>query len=466
MKNLKERRIRYIWNLEFILFEIPINIIKSIFWFISSIIVNTKTWFLFSIKFSLPYRSIKNHLYIMAWSWSGKSEFLKLIAFYLIKKSRKNAVVIFDPHWDLAVQIARWKMWRGNSRFALFDWFLKPWFLFCFNPFLIREKSEKEVERMTQALVRSFEWILANTFTPNMETMLNYLFPILLRREGSNLKDLKRFVEVWDYANNQDLWELGLNSPNPEHREYFENDFADRTLDITKKGLRNRVSSLLSSPNFAKIVTAEKNSFDFESLLDSWKVIVFNLAKWNYGDSVSQALWSFLVWHMQYLAFKRVSVPEKKRNSVFMIMDEFHNFTMKDPKRFESMLDEVRKYWFSLILAHQRPKQITPDLRESIEENAQINIKWYSKKDDELKILKRWEFIIEIWGEESKAYKTPTFLLKFKTAMTRRKWNLLKDFQLAKYYKNFNKWKNIQWKVIVNIEDEMKNELENFIPNL
>jgi hypothetical protein len=47
---------------------------------------------------------------------------------------------------------------------------------------------------------------------------------------------------------------------------------------------------------------------------------------------------------MQYLAFKRVSVPEKKRNSVFMIMDEFHNFTMKDPKRFESMLDEVRKY--------------------------------------------------------------------------------------------------------------------------
>jgi hypothetical protein len=49
---------------------------------------------------------------------------------------------------------------------------------------------------MTQALIRTFEGLLVNSFTARMETMLRYVFPVLLRREGSTMKDLKRFMEI------------------------------------------------------------------------------------------------------------------------------------------------------------------------------------------------------------------------------------------------------------------------------
>ena len=466
MKSAKKYDVGEVWIMDIFIFRMPLAVAKAIIWFIERLITNTRIWFLIRAYFLLPIKSISNHLFMIAWSWSGKSEFLKLIVYYLIKIDKSNSVVVMDPHWDLAKQIARWKVWLRHERVILFDGFLKTWYLPWFNPFLLRDKSERNINIKTQALIRSFQGMLDNAFTQRMETLLKYLLPVLLRREHSSFKDLKRFVEVWDYANNQDLLEMGLNSPNYEHREYFSNDFADRSLDVSKKWLRDRISSFLASPIFVGITTVKKNTINWEEAINGWKVMIVNLAKWNYGEDVAQALWNLIVGHMQYLAFKRVSMPEHRRNKVYLVIDEFQNFTVQDPKRIENMLSEVRKYWFSLLLANQYPKQIRPELREAIDENTKIRIAWFSQKDEEYKKLRPGEFIIDIWWIEREKYRAPTFLLDYCWSMTRRKWEKIRYEQTKIYYKKIIKSKEVEPNWIARIEYDVQKELEEFIPKI
>jgi hypothetical protein len=51
-------------------------------------------------------------------------------------------------------------------------------------------------------------------------------------------------------------------------------------------------------------------------------------------------------------------MPISHRRDVQVFIDEYQNLTVKDPKKFEDMLSEARKFGFSLTLANQYPKQI------------------------------------------------------------------------------------------------------------
>jgi hypothetical protein len=74
--------------------------------------------------------------------------------------------------------------------------FLKEGYMPSFNPFYLKERTEKNIGRMTQALIGTFESLLGNSFTARMESVLRYCVPVLLRRENSSMKDLKRFMDI------------------------------------------------------------------------------------------------------------------------------------------------------------------------------------------------------------------------------------------------------------------------------
>lgn len=426
------------WIFESLIFSIINWVFEIIAKFIYSLSMS-KYIFLWRFERIIPYRARRNHTFIMAWSGSGKTELIKLIIYSLINSKRKISIVLFDVHWDLGNQVAQWKeFWVYKNRLVIIDMFLKEGYMPSFNPFYLKERTEKNIGRMTQALIGTFESLLGNSFTARMESVLRYCVPVLLRRENSSMKDLKRFMDIWEYQNNQDLIKLGLNSPFPEHREFFSNDFLDSSLDPTKRGLRDRISAYLSSPIFAKFTTG-KNSIDLEKLINQGKVIVLNISKWNLWDEISKAMWGLIFWYLQYLAFKRNDMPISHRRDVQVFIDEYQNLTVKDPKKFEDMLSEARKFGFSLTLANQYPKQIWADLREAIEENAQVKIRWYSQKDDDLKKLRTWEFYVEIIWREKFKMTAPKFLLWSKNKMRKRKWDRVIKYQIDRYYRSIEK---------------------------
>jgi hypothetical protein len=62
-------------------------------------------------------------------------------------------------------------------------------------------------------------------------------------------------------------------------------------------------------------------------------------------------------------ALSRTSIPEDKRRSFYLYVDEFHNFLSLS---FVDILSEARKYGLYLILAHQYINQLHDKVRPAI----------------------------------------------------------------------------------------------------
>ena len=389
-----------------------------------------------SIPYFIADNERKKHTFIMAGSGAGKSEYIKILIYSTIVKNKDKGIVLIEPHGDLALQVAQLEYFRSNpERLVYIDFNIDSKYTPIINPFYLKEKSDKNIQTLTGALIKTFASLLKNEFSQRMETMLKYCLPVLIRRENSTLFDLKRFVSIGDKANNQDLIELGMKSPYDTHKDYFNNDFIDnKTLKVTKDGLRDRISSILACPVFAKAVTG-KQSIDLEKLLKEGKVIVFNLSKGVLGEDSGQDFGSLIVGILLYVAYKREEVLEYLRPESHLFIDEFQNYVTNDPKQFEKILSETRKYGLSLTIANQYARQLGGlGLKEAIEENTRVEVRGFSKKDDELKKLEPGYFYITTGGQDPVKTYAPDILSGNKQSITAHEWEYVKKNQLKKYY--------------------------------
>jgi len=170
---------------------------------------------------------------------SWKSEMLKTLAYsrwvkrnsslrtYLAQKIQKknirHSLVFIDPHGDTAHEIAQWKEHRKSEHFVYISPTLKWGYCPCINPFDIRFDNEIMLELIAQEITGIFSELLKDaSLSVQMEALLTPCVATLLRRKNSSLWDLQRFMvdEL-----NTDLVKLGLQSPNPAHRNFFEIGF-------------------------------------------------------------------------------------------------------------------------------------------------------------------------------------------------------------------------------------------------
>lgn len=389
-----------------------------------------KDFFLLRLPYIIPESDLQRHVVVRGKTGSGKSEFLKILIYSIMKK-KKSSIVIIEPHGDLSKQVAMWKEFgneKNKERLIYIDPFLKDGFTPSINPFYLKDKSEGNISTLTQQLIIAFESLMKNEFTPNMKGVLMYCIPVLLRRDGSTLEDLKRFVTDGE---NEDLIDIGLNSGNRIARDFFLNTFKSRKIDSTKTSLSIKISTILALPIFARLLTG-KNSFDFEKAFNSGKVIIFNLSKGVLGKDVSNAYGIFVVAMTQYYAFKRASIFEQKRARTFIFIDEFHNYVCKD---MSEILAETRKYRLHMVLANQYEDQVNTETKSAVKENTQIKV--FGRSDEgEFKNYKAGEFLIHSSANKGKPLKifTPKFLLGNKNSMDVETWKKVKEYQIEKFY--------------------------------
>jgi len=143
------------------------------------------------------------------------------------------------------------------------------------NPFEIEDRSEKNIALMTQELRSIFEVLLQDANTTNqMSAVLSPCIATLLRRSGSDFSDLQRFM---DDNNNQDLVALGIQSPNPQHRSFFQTRFYSKMYGATKHGLYTRMQVLLNEPVFQNLIS-NTTTLKLKCLINQKKIILFKLS--------------------------------------------------------------------------------------------------------------------------------------------------------------------------------------------
>lgn len=413
--------------------------------------------FLRQLNKHLTTNGLKKHGYLVASSWSGKSELIKLLVYReLIKPEPKEAVILLDPHGDMAQEIAQFNEFSHTkyaNRLVFIDPSLKQGYSPSINPFQLEFKTESNIALMTQELLSIINVLLqwlgqSNSWTPNqwasttnqMDAILSPCIATLLRCGNSSFSDLQRFM---DDNNNADLLALGQQSPNPQHRLLFRHKFNSPLFSATKHGIYTRLQVILNDPTFQNLIS-NTTTINLKQLIEEKKIILFKLSLGNaWSDSV-QAYGRFIVGLLRIIALQRTNIAVHKRVPILLFIDEFQNFISSD---IEKALTQLRKYGLHLMLANQYVwQQISSALQKTLFASGVTIAGKNEKKSlgllanemeltvDELKQLNTGEFYLQAANYPPIKIKTPKYLLWSKNAMpSKHRYNLIKQ-NLQRYY--------------------------------
>jgi len=107
--------------------------------------------------------------------------------------------------------------------------------------------------------------------------------------------------------------------------------------------------------NLRLMTGQEQMTLNFKEIMDTGKVMLVNLGRGKFGETVSSLLASQIVGRFRTEAMRRTGTPISARRDFFLYVDEFQNIASKS---FMSLLSEARKYRLGLVLANQYADQL------------------------------------------------------------------------------------------------------------
>jgi hypothetical protein len=426
---------------------------KTYFRYVSQTETVLGKFFSSGLPVALPEGEREKHTYICAKTGSGKSELMKLLVHdYVRKRKRKAAVVVIDPHGDLAEEIARKKWFFGGNeaegRLVYIDPKLFPDSSPSINPFdLGKGPSEDDIETAARSITDVFKELLKNAdLTLQMETILVPCISVLLRKGGSSIRELQTFM---DDERNGYLVHLGKDSPIENERIFFDRLFSDKNYHITKKSIATKIQSLLNSRTFSNFV-ARPSSFDLRAALDGGAVILLNL-----GQDSSDAIGRFVVAHIQSIISQRVNVPKERRVPCHMFIDECQRFVSPS---IETSLTELRKFKLYMTLANQFIGQdMDTQFKHAV--LSSTNIKFAGMNNaaslsalskemlvpvEEMQTLTVGEFFVKVGTRNAVRIKAPLKFAKGVDEMGKAEWASVLREQKAWFYRPFQDGKTAE----------------------
>lgn len=480
-----------------------------------------QAFFLDTFDAYLPLADRLRHTYIVGEPGSGKSELLKVICIrnkedrvspsWRVKREIRNfmdyamgkadtstrgrALVLIDPHGNLADEVAAQDIFHGDlvelrkrqvrheQRLAeaarnedsaairflrefddieglservtgkecglvYINPMLDPERFPTINPFDVWDRGYRNVQVESYALhlARVFTAMLSGgnqTLSLQMETLLVPCITVLLGREGSTLFDLQRFMND---ADNADLVELGKASGNPGQATFFRTLFAEASYKATKVSIATKCQSLLNNATFARVIASPRSTVDLEEAIHEGKAIIVNCAKGAMGAPVAEAFGRFLVAMVLGIALNRTKA-DPKNVPIDLVIDECHNFISED---IETILAEARGYGLHLTLAQQVVGQgMSAELTRMVLGNTAVKIvgmsghhnrsimaKEMGIEEENFERLKTGRFVVKSGSKAPLRIAMTDEFLGRKTCMSSDQWEDVKRAMLAAYYRN------------------------------
>lgn len=319
----------------------------------------------------LPASAMLRHSYVTGAIGSGKTEMLKLLI-HGLAGAGNCAVIVLDPHGDMAEQIARWPefapggAWHG--RLAYVDPFLDPHYSPCLNPFDLggRKATVADSQQFVEALSEMLGTGGGSSFTVPMRNILLHTVPVLMGAEGRSPADLVRFL---NQGENIDLVEDARRKLPPDEASFFSGEFQAGQYQQTRLAITTKLRVMLQAGRSLFVGPATVN---LESLIDGRKVVVFNLAKGRLGAETSAGLGRFILANLLALALRRAADKRTARIPAHVIVDECQNYLGPSV---EQILTDARKFGVALTLCQQQVGQaMGTDLAKSVVGNPQLKV--------------------------------------------------------------------------------------------
>lgn len=311
------------------------------------------------VRFGIRQADRLAHLYVIGQTGVGKSSLLERLAEQDGNAGRGFALV--DPHGDLADALALSFRQRGID-FVYLD-AANPRQPYGYNP--LRNVRADKVPLAASGLLETFSKLWPDAWGVRMEHILRNSLFTLLEWPDATLPDILKL-----YTDKVFRQKAASNVSNPVVRAFWKSEFAHyqpRFAAEVLAPIQNKLGALLSDPMLHRVLVEPQIDLRFRSMMDRGQILLVNLAKGRIGSDSANTLGSLLVSTLGLAAMSRADLPAKRRQPYFMYVDEFQNFTTL---AFASMMAEMRKFGFGLVLAHQHVHQLEPDTRHAVLGNA------------------------------------------------------------------------------------------------
>jgi len=269
-----------------------------------------------------------------------------------------NGLALIDPHGDLSDGILSFVPRRRIKDVIYFN----PGdidYPIAFNP--LESVHPDQHHLVASGLISVFKKIWSEFWGPRLEHILRNSILTLLERPNSTILDIPKLLTDKDFRG-----EIISKVKNRQVREFWFSEFEKYSAYLKTEAVSpilNKMGQFLTSFPLRNIVGQKDNTFDLRKVMDEGKILIVNLAKGKIGEDNCSLLGAMIVTKIWLAALSRANVPEGKRRSFYLYVDEIHSFLTLS---FADILSESRKYGLNLTLAHQYIDQLDEKIRGAI----------------------------------------------------------------------------------------------------
>ena len=314
------------------------------------------------VEVSLSSSQRLKHMHVIGATGTGKSTFL--LSCIVRDMHLGNGIAVLDPHGDLIENILPFVPPHRLQDIIIIDP-ADSEYPVGFN--ILTAHSEVEKDILSSDLVAVFRRLSTSWGDQMNSIFANAILAFLESEQGGTLVDLRRFLVETSFRN-----EFLKTVTDPNIVYYWKKEFTLlRGNSIAP--ILTRLDTFLR-PKLIRNMVAQKQSLNFEDILDSKKILLIKLSQGLIGSENSYLLGTFIVSKIQQTAMARQAKAKESRNDFFLYIDEFQYFITPS---MSTILSGARKYHLGLVLAHQDMQQLTKqdsELASSVVSNAGTRI--------------------------------------------------------------------------------------------
>ncbi|MBI5034077.1 MAG: type IV secretion system DNA-binding domain-containing protein [Chloroflexi bacterium] len=327
-----------------------------------------------TIPVHLDDETLWHHIFMVAKTQKGKSTLMGHFAAEGMRQ--KTAVVVIDPHGDLARSLLA-QVPRSRASDVVYIDFSDTQQVVGLN--LLDMSQGRTADAIVSNIVHVGELLWKDNWGPRMEDAFRMALRTLL---AANTILAQRHEPQFTLLDIPQLFEL----PNFRHRlikqyvsdqeikdwwtGYFERLYESLRMDVINPVL-TKIHRFSSHEGVRHVVGQAHSTVNFRELLNERKILLVNTATGIIGPDAGGLLGAVLVDYINFAVREQMAIPNPAaRARVVVVVDEFQSIPGVD---YPKLLAELQKMGASFILATQALGQldaIDKELRRSILSNV------------------------------------------------------------------------------------------------